>query len=43
MIDWLERMGQLEILCDRYRKTDGSHDVIVPGSGGKDSFCCTLS
>ena len=37
-IDWSERMRQLEILCDRYRKTDGSHDVIVPGSGGKDSI-----
>ena len=37
-IDWSERMRQLEILCDRYRKTDGSYDVIVPGSGGKDSI-----
>ena len=25
-------------LCDRFRRTDGSYDCIVPGSGGKDSF-----
>ena len=37
-IDWQEREKQLEELCDRHRKTDGSYDCIVPGSGGKDSF-----
>lgn len=37
-IDWNEREKQLRELCDRHRKTDGSYDCIVPGSGGKDSF-----
>jgi hypothetical protein len=37
-IDWAERERELRDLCDRYRKTDGSYDCLVPGSGGKDSF-----
>lgn len=37
-IDWEQRRSELETLCDRYRKTDGSYDCLVPGSGGKDSF-----
>lgn len=37
-IDWADRDKQLRALCDRYRKTDGSYDCLVPGSGGKDSF-----
>ena len=37
-IDWVERDRQLRALCDRFRKTDGSYDCLVPGSGGKDSF-----
>ncbi len=37
-IDWADREAQLRELCDRHRKTDGSYDCIVPGSGGKDSF-----
>lgn len=37
-INWKEREKELFDLCDRYRKTDGSYDCIVPGSGGKDSF-----
>lgn len=36
-VDWKEREEQLKALCDRYRKSDGSYDCIVPGSGGKDS------
>jgi N-acetyl sugar amidotransferase len=36
-IDWGKREKELERLCEKYRKNDGSHDVIVPGSGGKDS------
>ena len=27
----------LQELCNRYRRNDGRYDVIVPGSGGKDS------
>jgi N-acetyl sugar amidotransferase len=37
-IDWDEREAQLKELCDMHRKTDGSYDCLVPGSGGKDSF-----
>lgn len=37
-IDWAERDRELRALCDRYRRTDGAYDCIVPGSGGKDSF-----
>lgn len=37
-IDWDSRDAELRELCDRFRKTDGSYDCIVPGSGGKDSF-----
>jgi N-acetyl sugar amidotransferase len=36
-IDWKEREAQLIDLCNRYRKTDGSYDCLVGGSGGKDS------
>lgn len=36
-IDWNARFSELEALCDRHRKHDGSPDVIVPVSGGKDS------
>lgn len=35
-IDWNEREEELLRLCDKYRKSDGSYDVIVPCSGGKD-------
>jgi len=37
MVDWDKREKELHDLCDRYRSNDGSWDVIVPGSGGKDS------
>lgn len=36
-IDWNEREKKLEDLLNKYRKNDGSFDVIVPASGGKDS------
>lgn len=36
-VDWADRDRQLRELCDRFRSVDGSYDVIVPGSGGKDS------
>jgi len=36
-IDWEERTKELEELCNKYRRNDGRYDVIVPGSGGKDS------
>ena len=37
-IDWNKREKELIALCDKYRKTDGSYDVLVPASGGKDSI-----
>ena len=36
-IDWKKRKEILQELCNKYRSKDGSHDVIVPTSGGKDS------
>ena len=36
-IDWEKRDKKLRNLLDQFRNTDGSYDVIVPGSGGKDS------
>jgi N-acetyl sugar amidotransferase len=36
-IDWAERERELRELCDRHRRSDGRYDVVVPGSGGKDS------
>ena len=38
VIDWKERGRELQDLCDRYRSKDGQFDVVVPGSGGKDSI-----
>ena len=35
-IDWKERDRELRELCDRHRRSDGSYDVVVPVSGGKD-------
>lgn len=35
-LDWDKRGNELQELCDKHRKSDGSYDVIVPGSGGKD-------
>ncbi|MBT5951112.1 MAG: N-acetyl sugar amidotransferase [Betaproteobacteria bacterium] len=37
-VDWSERESMLRELCDRYRRSDGHYDCLVPGSGGKDSF-----
>ena len=35
-IDWDQRKKELNTLLDKHRKSDGSYDVIVPCSGGKD-------
>ena len=35
-IKWEQREIELEKLCDQHRSKDGSYDVIVPVSGGKD-------
>jgi N-acetyl sugar amidotransferase len=36
-IDWTKREEELVKLLDKYRRTDGGYDCLVPGSGGKDS------
>lgn len=36
-IDWGMREEELIALLDKHRKSDGSYDCLVPGSGGKDS------
>lgn len=36
-IDWADREENLKELLARFRRSDGRYDVIVPGSGGKDS------
>ena len=36
-IDWNLRDEELRELCKKYKKNDGSYDVIIPSSGGKDS------
>jgi len=36
-INWEDRKKELETLCNKYRRDDGRYDVLVPGSGGKDS------
>ena len=36
-IDWAQREKELVKLLDKHRSKDGSWDVVVPSSGGKDS------
>ncbi len=36
-IDWEQRDERIRELLAQFKSTDGSYDVIVPGSGGKDS------
>ena len=36
-IDWKDREKTLIKMLDKNRRSDGGYDVIVPGSGGKDS------
>ena len=36
-IDWTSRKKEFEDLLNKYRKKNGEYDVLVPGSGGKDS------
>ena len=37
-VNWEEREKELIDLLSKYKKNDGSYDVLVPGSGGKDSI-----
>lgn len=36
-IDWDKKEHELKILLAKFKRNDGGYDVIVPGSGGKDS------
>ncbi len=36
-ISWAKREQSLIELLDKHRRSDGGYDIIVPGSGGKDS------
>lgn len=36
-IDWKSREQELFELLNKYRSKDGNYDVLLPGSGGKDS------
>src|SRR3989338_7190359 len=36
-IDWTSREAELRRLLDKHRRKDGSFDIVVPCSGGKDS------
>ena len=37
-INWEARKQELEEVLVNHRKTNGEYDVLVPGSGGKDSL-----
>lgn len=37
LINWQKREKALTNLFDQHRRNDGGYDVIIPGSGGKDS------
>ena len=37
-IDWKKRELELQELCNKFRKSNGQYDCIIPGSGGKDSI-----
>ncbi|MEK7084797.1 MAG: N-acetyl sugar amidotransferase [Patescibacteria group bacterium] len=37
VIDWAKREEELAAVCEKYRSSDGRFDIVVPGSGGKDS------
>ena len=41
-IDWAVRQKAFATICDKYRRNDGSFDVLVPSSGGKDSAYVAL-
>lgn len=36
-ICWEDREKELQVLCKKYRNSNGYFDVVVPSSGGKDS------
>jgi N-acetyl sugar amidotransferase len=37
-VDWIEREEELKTLLDKFRSRNSSYDILVPGSGGKDSI-----
>ena len=37
-VNWSQRRKKLQQLCNKYRRSDGKYDCVIPASGGKDSF-----
>ena len=37
-VDWTARENDLKHVLDKHRRNDGRYDVLIPGSGGKDSI-----
>ena len=37
-VDWKKKEFEFRKLLDKYRSRNGSYDIVIPGSGGKDSF-----
>ena len=35
-VNWKQREEELSKLCDKFRKSNGDYDIIIPCSGGKD-------
>jgi N-acetyl sugar amidotransferase len=35
-LDWKSREEELKRLCDKFRKSNGDYDILIPCSGGKD-------
>ena len=35
-LDWKKREDELKKLCDKFRKSNGDYDILIPCSGGKD-------
>ncbi len=40
--NWEEKEEELKSILSKFRSKDGSYDVIVPGSGGKDSIYTSI-
>lgn len=40
--NWEEKEAKLKSILSKFRSKDGSYDVIVPGSGGKDSIYTSI-
>ena len=41
-VNWKKKETEFLSILDRYRKNNGEYDVLVPGSGGKDSIYTSI-